>query len=74
MAINGHFGGFSGPNLTSRTSYGSDFVLSVCNTCAGLYKVLWVTTTYNITPKTLEKSVKVTDSDQIWALWRVFWT
>ena len=54
----------SGPNPTSRTSYGSDFVLSVCNTCAGLYKVLWVTSRYDITPKMLKKSVKVTDSDQ----------
>ena len=42
---------------------GSDLVLSVCNTCAGLYKVLCVASRYNITPKMLKKSVKVTDSD-----------
>ena len=50
---------------------GSDLVLSVCNTCAGQYKVLRVTSRYNITPKMLKKSVKVTDSDQKWPLWRV---
>ena len=53
---------------------GSDLILSVCNTCAGLYKMLWVTSRYNITPKTLKKSVKVTDFDQKWPLRRVFWT
>ena len=40
---------------------GSDFVLSVCNTCAGIYKVLRMTSRYNITPKMIKKSVKVTD-------------
>ena len=39
---------------------GSDLVLNVCNTCAGFYKVLWVTSEYNITPKMLNKSIKVT--------------
>ena len=50
---------------------GSDLVLSVCNTCAGQNKVLWVTSRYNIPPKMLKKSVKVTDSGQISPLWRV---
>ena len=45
---------------------GSDLLLSAGNTCAGLYKVLWVTSRYNITPKMLKKSVKVTDSNQKW--------
>ena len=53
---------------------GSDLVLSVCHTFADLYTVRWVHTRYNTTPKTLKKSVKVTDSDQIWPFWRVFWT
>ena len=52
---------------------GSDLVLSVRNTCASLYKVLWVARRYNITPKTLNKSVNVTDSDKKWPLWRGFW-
>ena len=47
----GHVGGFSGPNSTSRTVMGSDLVLSVCNTCADQYTVLWVTSRYNITLK-----------------------
>ena len=50
---------------------GPDLVLSVCNTCAGLYQVLWVISRYNITAKILRKSVKVTDSGQIWPFWRV---
>ena len=45
---------------------GSDLVLSVCNTCVGLNEVLCVTITNNVTPKTLNKSVKVTDSGQKW--------
>ena len=53
---------------------GSDLVLSVCNTSAGQYKVFWETSIYNITPKMIKKSVKVTDSGQILPLWRVFWT
>ena len=51
---------------------GSELLLSVCNTFASLFKVLWVTSRYNITPKMLKTSVKVTDSGQIWTLWRVF--
>ena len=44
---------------------GSDLVLSVCNTCAGLYKVLWETSIYNIIPpKMIKKSVKVTESSR----------
>ena len=43
---------------------GSDLFLIICNTCAGLYKVLWVASRYNITPKMLKKFVKVTDSDR----------
>ena len=50
---------------------GSDLVLSVCNTSAGQYKVLWETSIYNITPTSIKKSVKVTDSGQISPLWRV---
>ena len=53
---------------------GSDLVLSVCKTFADLYTVFWVTSRYNITPKMLKKSVKVTDSDQKWPLRRVFLT
>ena len=53
---------------------GPDLVLSVCNTCAGLYKVLWVTSRYNITLEMLKMSVKVTDSDQKWPFLQVFWT
>ena len=53
---------------------GSDLVLSVCNTFADLYTVLRVASRYNITPKMLKKYVKVTNSDQIWLFWRVFWT
>ena len=53
---------------------GSDVFLSICNTCAGQYKVLWVSSRYNITPKTLKKPVKVTDSDQKWPCWQVFLT
>ena len=41
---------------------GSDLVLSVCNTCADQYTVLWITSRYNVTPKMLRTSVKVTDS------------
>ena len=51
---------------------GSDLVLNVCNTCAGLYKVLWVTSRYNFTPEAVKKSVKVTDSEQKWPFWRGF--
>ena len=51
---------------------GSDLVLSVRNTCASLYKVLWVTSRYNITPEAVKKSVKVTDTDQKWPFRRVF--
>ena len=43
---------------------GSDLVLSVCNTCSGQYIVLQIPSAYNITPKTLKKSVKVIDSDR----------
>ena len=43
----------------------SDFVLSVCNTCAGLLNLLWVTSRYNTTLQMLNKSTNVTDSDQI---------
>ena len=50
---------------------GSDLVLSICYTFADQYTVLCVTSRYNITPKMLKKSVKVTDSDQIWPFWRV---
>ena len=50
---------------------GSYLVLSVCNPCAGLYKALWETSRYNITPKMLKKSVKVTDFGQIWPFWWV---
>ena len=50
---------------------GSDLVLSVCHTCARLYKVLWVTSRYNITPKMLKKSIKVTDSDLKRPFWQV---
>ena len=53
---------------------GSDLVLSVCNTCAGQYTVLYEVITHNITPKPLKKSAKVTDSGQKWPLRRVFWT
>ena len=49
---------------------GSDLVLSVCNTCAGQYKVRWVTSRYNITPKMLKRSVNVTDSNQKWPCWK----
>ena len=48
---------------------GSDLVLSICHICAGLYKVLWVTSRYNVTPKMLNKSVKVMNSDQKWPIY-----
>ena len=53
---------------------GSDLVLSVCNTSAGLDKVILVTSRYNITPGALNKSVNVTDSNQKWPFWQVFLT
>ena len=68
------FRGFSGPNSTSRTSYGSDLVLSVRHPCAGQYEMFWVTSRYIITPKILKKSAKVTDSGQEGLFRRVFWT
>ena len=53
---------------------GSDLVLGDCNTCAGLYKVIWVTSRYNITPRMLKTSVKVTDFGQKLPFRRVLWT
>ena len=58
------FAGFLDLSRLLRRVMGSDLVLSVCNTCAGLHKVLWVTSRYDITPKMLKKPVKVTYSDQ----------
>ena len=43
---------------------GSDLVLSVCNTCAGQYKVFYVVPAHGTTPKAINKSVKVTGSGQ----------
>ena len=43
---------------------GSDLVLSVFNTCADQYTVLWVTSRYNITLEMHKRSVKLTDSEQ----------
>ena len=37
---------------------GLDLVLSVYNTFADLYTVLWATSKYNITPKILKQTVK----------------
>ena len=71
MAI---FAGFLDLTRLLGRAMGSDLVLSVCNTCAGQYKVLGVARRCNITPETLKKSVTVTDSGQKWPLWRVFWT
>ena len=53
---------------------GSDLVVSVDNTCAGLYQVFCVSNTDMISREALKKVRKSNGFYSERAIWRVFWT
>ena len=67
MARNGYAGGFLDLTRLLGGVIGSYLVWSGCNSFARVFKLLYVSITYNITHGMLKMSIKVTDSERILA-------